>query len=97
MIPPTKNFDIFPPDWGMLRRSRCDQFFFKTHTHTHRRTQLTIVTNIIECVSVATALILSFHFLRCVQLGQSFKMVGYGCISCRGDVGAGDAEADVIL
>ena len=24
MIPPTsKRFDIFPPDWGMLRRSRC--------------------------------------------------------------------------
>ena len=22
MIPP-KSFDIFPPDWGMLRRSRC--------------------------------------------------------------------------
>ena len=28
MIPPTKRFDIFPPDWGMLRRSRCVQFFF---------------------------------------------------------------------
>ena len=23
MIPPTKRFDIFPPDWEMLRRSRC--------------------------------------------------------------------------
>ena len=23
MIPPTKRFDIFPHDWGMLRRSRC--------------------------------------------------------------------------
>ena len=21
MIPPTKCFDIFPPDWGMLRRT----------------------------------------------------------------------------
>ena len=31
-----------------------------------------------------------------VQLGQSFKTVGYGCTSCWGDVGAGDAEADVI-
>ena len=27
MIPPTKCFDIFPPDWGMLRRSRCVQIF----------------------------------------------------------------------
>ena len=27
MIPP-KRFDIFPPDWGMLRRSRCFRFFF---------------------------------------------------------------------
>ena len=26
MIPPTR-FDIFPPDWGMLRRSRCVQSF----------------------------------------------------------------------
>ena len=26
MIPP-KGFDIFPPDWGMLRRSRCVQNF----------------------------------------------------------------------
>ena len=34
--------------------------------------------------------------LYCVQVGQSFKMVGYGCTSCWGDVGAGDAEADVI-
>ena len=22
-----KRFDIFPPDWGMLRRSRCGQIF----------------------------------------------------------------------
>ena len=30
MIPP-KLFDIFPPDWGMLRRSPADafRFFFK--------------------------------------------------------------------
>ena len=28
MIPP-KRFDIFPPDWGMLRRSRCVQIFLK--------------------------------------------------------------------
>ena len=28
MIPP-KHFDIFPPDWGMLRRSRCVQIFLK--------------------------------------------------------------------
>ena len=26
MIPP-KRFDIFPPDWGMLRRSRRAQIF----------------------------------------------------------------------
>ena len=30
MIPP-KRFDIFPPDWGMLRRSRCVRLFFKRH------------------------------------------------------------------
>ena len=28
MIPP-KRFDIFPPDWGMLRRSRCVQICLK--------------------------------------------------------------------
>ena len=33
--------------------------------------------------------------LQPVQLGQSFKTVGYGCTSCWGDVGAGDAEVDV--
>ena len=27
MIPP-KRFDIFPPDWGMLRRSNCIQILF---------------------------------------------------------------------
>ena len=27
MIPP-EGFDIFPPYWGMLRRSRCVQTFF---------------------------------------------------------------------
>ena len=29
MIPP-KRFDIFPPDWGMLRRSRRVQIFLET-------------------------------------------------------------------
>ena len=29
MIPP-KRFDIFSPDWGMLRRSRCVHIFFET-------------------------------------------------------------------
>ena len=29
MIPP-KRFDIFPPDWGMLRRSRRVQIFIST-------------------------------------------------------------------
>ena len=28
IIPP-KDFDIFSPDWGMLRRSRCVQTFFE--------------------------------------------------------------------
>ena len=28
MIPP-KRLDIFPPDWGMLRSSRCDQIFLQ--------------------------------------------------------------------
>ncbi|CAM9207281.1 unnamed protein product, partial [Ascophyllum nodosum] len=30
MIPP-KCFDIFPPDWGMLRRSRRVLLFLQTH------------------------------------------------------------------
>ena len=29
MIPP-KRFDIFSPDWGMLRRFRCAQIFLLT-------------------------------------------------------------------
>ena len=36
--------------------------FFLTHTHTHQRTQLTIVTNIIEREFVATAIILQYIF-----------------------------------
>ena len=28
LIPP-KRFDIFPPDWGVLRRSRCVHIFLK--------------------------------------------------------------------
>ena len=31
MIPP-KRFDIFPPDWGMLRRSRCCVCVFSSHS-----------------------------------------------------------------
>ena len=31
MIPP-KRFPIFPPDWGMLRRSRCVQIFIFKYT-----------------------------------------------------------------
>ena len=38
--------------------------FFKD-TYTHQRTQLTIVTNIIEREFVATAIVLYFHILRC--------------------------------
>ena len=34
--------------------------------------------------------------IHCVQVGQSLKTFGYGCTSCWGNVGAGDAEADVI-
>ena len=37
-----------------------------------------------------------FPFILDVQVGQSLKTVGYGCTSCWGDVGAGDAKADVI-
>ena len=31
MIPP-KRVDMFPPDWGMLKRSRCVQIFLQTAT-----------------------------------------------------------------
>ena len=34
MLPP-KRFDIFPPDWGMLRRSRRVQIFLK-NTYSYR-------------------------------------------------------------
>ena len=27
LLIPSKRFDIFPPDWGVLRRSRCNQTF----------------------------------------------------------------------
>ena len=30
MIPPTKRFDIFPSDWGVLRRSRRVLLFLET-------------------------------------------------------------------
>ena len=29
---PSKRFDIFPPDWGMLRRSRRVQIFLQSTT-----------------------------------------------------------------
>ena len=35
MIPPIKRFDIFPPDWGMLRRSRRVQIFLSTERRNH--------------------------------------------------------------
>ena len=31
---PRKRFDIFPPDWGMLRRSRCVHIFLQTFCST---------------------------------------------------------------
>ena len=40
--------------------------------------------------------LLGIHFDKRVEVGQSSKTFGYGCTSCWGDVGAGDAEADVI-
>ena len=40
--------------------------------------------------------LLGIHFAKHVEVGQSFKTFGYGCTSCWGDAGAGDAEADVI-
>ena len=30
MIPPNKCFEIFPPDWGILRRSRRVLIFLET-------------------------------------------------------------------
>ena len=35
MIPPER-FDIFPPDWGMLRRSTRVQIFLETRVHRQR-------------------------------------------------------------
>ena len=34
LIPP-KRFDIFPPDWGMLRRSRCVLIFLNNNVVTY--------------------------------------------------------------
>ena len=42
MIPP-KRFDIFPPDWGMLRRSICVQIFLLTTHSTPFSSQLLYV------------------------------------------------------
>ena len=39
MIPP-KRFDIFSPDWGMLRRSRCVLIFFKNMSQPREGLQL---------------------------------------------------------
>ena len=61
MIPPTTRFEFFPLTGGCSEGLDAFRFFFK-QTHTHTRTQLTIVTNIIEREFVATA-ILSFHVL----------------------------------
>ena len=40
--------------------------------------------------------LVGIHFAKRVEVGQSSKTFGYGCTLCWGDVGAGDAEADVI-
>ena len=65
------------------------------------------VLQLVAAVAVATKSPSEFpHFFQAlesivevtqlVQVGQSFKTVGCGCTSSWGDVGAGDAEADVI-
>ena len=38
-----KRFAIFPPDWGMLRRSRCVHFFSNNNTNYSSSTILTTV------------------------------------------------------
>ena len=63
---------------------------------------------VLKCLVMPFVPLLAFQANKClhteqtvqmtssrVRLGQSFKMVGYGCTSCWGDVEAGDVEADV--
>ena len=42
MIPP-KHFDIFPPDWGMLRMPRCVQIFLKTTLNVRNNSHLNVL------------------------------------------------------
>ena len=40
MIPPTKRFDVFPPDWGMLRRPDAFRLFLQTGAQPPNKLQL---------------------------------------------------------
>ena len=56
MIPP-KRFDIFPPDWEMLRRSRCVQIFLETTT------TVVVVSfrNVVFCCTSVWAIVFLVH------------------------------------
>ena len=80
-IPRSKRFDIFPPDWRMLRRSRCVWIFLLNSTHlpfTSRlcvalycclsalRLPYTIAFQVNTCVS---------YFLDCVKISSIIIMM----------------------
>ena len=45
MILPNR-FDIFPPDWGMLRRSRCVHFFLNNNTNCSTTILMTVAPSV---------------------------------------------------
>ena len=75
LIPP-KRFDIFsPPDWGMLRRSRCVLIFLQTgvaYSYPHG------AIGVIECVyslhlPIGPQLYTQYNILRGCQSGACFS------------------------
>ena len=67
MIPP-KRFDIFPPDWGMLRRSKCVQIFIEKN----------IITTL-PCVMayyIVSGLFLMFFWCPCMAINVNVQYNG---------------------
>ena len=63
MIPP-KRFDIFPPDWGMLKRSRCVKIFLLKLLLYQQGTRQHQVGNDPQEIKTTVSCTLETYFLR---------------------------------
>ena len=68
MIPP-KRFDIFTPDWGMLRRSRCVQIFLLIIMRRSRCVQISLLKHPPEHSLQSCLCVCCTHFTSICPLG----------------------------